>query len=69
MSREEACFIHNGEIYYRVGASEKDIDRDLQRMANDDVYDDFIDETRIIILAQMYLIQRQQRLIENKYCK
>jgi hypothetical protein len=69
MSRKEACFIHNGEIYYRVGAIEKYIDRDLQRMANDDIYDDFIDETRIILLAQLYLIQRQHRLIENKYCE
>ena len=69
MSKEEACFIHNGEIYYRIGASEKEIDNDLQRMVGDSIYEDFNEESKIQIKAQIYLIYRQTHKIKNKYCE
>lgn len=69
MSREEACFIYDGEIYYKIDASEIDIDYDLKRIVESSMYDDFDEGTYIVLKAQDYLIQRQTHLIIKKYCE
>lgn len=67
--REEACFIHNGEIYYRLDASDKEIDHDLQRLVEESMYDDFEHGDKIFLQAQVCLILRQSELILKKHCE
>jgi hypothetical protein len=67
--REEACFIYNGEIYYRIDASDEEIDHDLQSLVEESMYDNSEDSERIMIQAQKYLILRQSQLILKNHCE
>lgn len=67
--REEACFVYNGEIYYRLDASEKEIDTDLQRLVDESMFDDFEYNENVLIKAQIFLIIRQIKLIKKKHCE
>jgi hypothetical protein len=67
--REEACFIHNGEIYYRLDATDEEIDHDLQSLVDDSLYDDSELNNKIIIQAQHCLILRQSELILKNHCE
>ena len=66
---KETCFVHNKEIYFIVGAKEEDIDKDLVRMANDIIYEDFVEESNMMLQANIHLINRQFSKIKNKYCE
>jgi len=68
MSKEDACFIHNGEIYYIVGAAERDIERYLENIVDFYETDEYQSLNLIRIKAQKYLIDRQIQLIMSKYC-
>ena len=71
MGKKDSCFIHNGEIYYKIGSSGKDIDYGLKSMVDEFLeYEDFEElEEEIAIQAQRYLVLRQSELIIKKHCK
>jgi len=70
MSREEICFIYNGEIYYRLGATDKQIDYSLKHMVEQGMYfDDYEHGPEISVQAQISLIFRQADKIIDKHCK
>ncbi len=67
--REEACFIYNGEIYYRLDATDQEIDTDLQSLVEESMYDDYDNSEKIMLQAQAYLILRQSELILKNHCE
>lgn len=65
MSKNETCFIYNDEIYYRIDVTEKQIDDGLKYMVDETIYE----EPDHAYQAQMYLIDRQVKLIMRKHCE
>ena len=70
MKKEDACFIHDNEIYYQIDASDKEIDQDLERMVDEAMHTDEFDYPADLALqAQKYLIIRQTGKIMKNYCE
>lgn len=70
MSKDDICFVYLGEIYYKIEATDKQIDEGLHYMVEQAMYyDDFEYDLEIPIQAQISLIYRQAELIIEKHCK